>query len=657
MDTVKDSTANGLSVEGIARPRGPYRAISIGALLVPINVLLLLYMEIGTRNTLGWGAGPYPSTISLFGNTILFLVALTAVNALILRCAPRLALHRSELLITYVMLVISTAIVSIDFLDVLVPMMTHTARYATPENHWAQIVLPYISPLVSVQNPEAVKSWYEGNSSLTWAHAHAWAIPVAVWSGVIFVMLGVMFCINTLVRQQWMQNEKLLFPIIELPMQITEPGHQLFRSKLMWIGFGIAFGISVLNGLALSFPNVPSIPVKMQDISILMTQRPWNAIGWTPVSFYPYAIGLGFLLPLDMLFSCWFFFLMWRVIRVLGALYGVEDPNFPYMNQQALGGYYLVATFALWSARPHLHKLMRVIFNNEHDPGEAEGPMRYRTAFFGMVLGTMALVWFFAFLGIRWWVAAIVVGIYFFLALAVAKMHAEFGPPAHDLHNMGPEVVITGILGTRGMPASELAGLSWFWWFNRAYRSLPIAYQLDGMKLGQRTNTHQRHMMIAMALASVIAVISGFWIYINFGYQRGVSAGMAGHVQYFGVEAFGRLERWISTPTKPDVPGNISIAVGMGITYFLYMMKLRVWWWPLHPLGFAISTSYSIGTLWLPLMIAWLAKSLIFKFGGLKSYKIAMNFFLGLILGDFIMGCLWPILGCIFGIPTYSFMQ
>lgn len=637
-----------------------YRAIILGVLLVPVNIFLLLYMEVGFRRSSGWGAGPYPSTISLFANTILFLVVLTLINAYIAKRFPSKELQRSELMVIYVMLTISTAIVSIDFLDVLIPMITHPFRFATPENRWEQIIQPHISTWVSMRDPDALKAWYEGNSTLyTWAHIKPWLPPVCTWSAVILVMLGVMFCINTLIHQQWIQNEKLLFPIIELPMQITEPGHRLLKSKLMWVGFCIAGGISILNGLSELFPNIPTIPVKMWDISPMMTTSPWNAIGWTPVSFYPYAIGLGFLLSVDMLFSCWFFFIMWRIIRVLGAMYGVYNttPNFPYMNQQALGSYYLVGIFALWSGRHHLRKVFRVAMGQETSVDEANAPIRYRTAFLGLLVGTLALTCFCVFLNMRWWVALAVVGMYFLLAFAIAKMHAEFGPPAHDLHNMGPEAMLTGMLGTRSFGPAELTGLSWFWWFNRAYRSIPIAFQLDGFKIGQKTGTHLRYMGIAITLASVIALISGFWIYISFGYQRGVSSGMAGHVSYFGTEAFGRLEGWINNPTKPDIGATASIGIGMAFTYFLYMMKLRIPWWPWHPLGFAISTSYSIGTLWLPLFIAWCAKSIVLKFGGLKWYRITLDFFLGLILGDFIIGCIWPIIGWLLGVSTYSFMQ
>ena len=86
------------------------------------------------------------------------------------------------------------------------------------------------------------------------------------------------------------------------------------------------------------------------------------------------------------------------------------------------------------------------------------------------------------------------IGLYFFLALAIARMHAEFGPPAHDLHYIGPEIVMTGMFGSAAFTNANLTGLSWFWWFNRAYRSIPIAYQLDGLKIAQRSGTAQRYM-------------------------------------------------------------------------------------------------------------------------------------------------------------------
>lgn len=213
---------------------------------------------------------------------------------------PRFALRRAEILAVYVMLTISTAIISTDYLDVLVPMITFPFRGATNENDRARILWPHIPWWLSVRDPEAVRGWYEGHGSLyEWGILRWWLVPVAAWPALILTMLFVMFCINTIVRQRWIEHDRLQFPIVELPMQMTEPGHRLFHSRLMWAGFAIAGGISIINGLHGYFPLVPLINTRMWDASRLFVNKPSNGIGPTPVSFYPYAMGLGFLLPLD----------------------------------------------------------------------------------------------------------------------------------------------------------------------------------------------------------------------------------------------------------------------------------------------------------------------------------------------------------------------
>jgi hypothetical protein len=39
---------------------------------------------------------------------------------------------------------------------------------------------------------------------------------------------------------------------------------------------------------------------------------------------------------------------------------------------------------------------------------------------------------------------------------------------------------------------------------------------------------------------------------------------------------------------------------------------------------------------------------------GVKLYRLAVPFFLGLILGDYTAGSLWALLGCAMHIPTYK---
>jgi len=60
---------------------------------------------------------------------------------------------------------------------------------------------------------------------------------------------------------------------------------------------------------------------------------------------------------------------------------------------------------------------------------------------------------------------------------------------------------------------------------------------------------------------------------------------------------------------------------------------------------------------WVPLLIAYIVKVIIFRYGGIQSYRNALPFFYGLILGQFVPGSLLNIWGIATGTPTYQFWQ
>ena len=47
----------------------------------------------------------------------------------------------------------------------------------------------------------------------------------------------------------------------------------------------------------------------------------------------------------------------------------------------------------------------------------------------------------------------------------------------------------------------------------------------------------------------------------------------------------------------------------------------------------------------LPLLIAWAAKGLILRYGGVRLYRQGLPLFLGLILGQMVAGSAWHLIG------------
>ena len=59
---------------------------------------------------------------------------------------------------------------------------------------------------------------------------------------------------------------------------------------------------------------------------------------------------------------------------------------------------------------------------------------------------------------------------------------------------------------------------------------------------------------------------------------------------------------------------------------------------------------------WVSLMMAWLIKLCLIRYAGMQSYRKAMPFFMGLILGEFAVGSFWGLYGCLTQKPMYNFL-
>ena len=75
-----------------------------------------------------------------------------------------------------------------------------------------------------------------------------------------------MVCINVIVRKPWTEQEKLAYPIIQLPFRMTSEG--FFRNKHLWLAFTLTATFDIVNGLHLLFPSIPSIFEKSVPVPI-----------------------------------------------------------------------------------------------------------------------------------------------------------------------------------------------------------------------------------------------------------------------------------------------------------------------------------------------------------------------------------------------------
>ncbi len=640
-----------LNLHGSRAPRRGFtvRAVVLGLLLIPLNSYWVIQMELFRYSA-------HPTTVSLFFNAVFTLLVLQAFFSTLRHLLPRWAFSQAELLLIYSMVCIGSCMASHDFAQVLMPVLSWSFYAAgNPANKFAALINDHLPPWATVQDRRVYLPFYEGGSSLYRAEfILGWLPAVATWTGFALALVLVMVCLSALVRRQWLEHEHLACPLVRLPVEITRPRAMLWRDRLFWIGFAIAGGMDVWNSIAFWVPSMPKLPIYEYNLGRYIRARPWNAIGWLPRSLYPFVIGLGYLMPSDFLFSCWFFYWFWKMERVASAALGLDQiRDFPFDNFQCFGAYLLFALSALWIGRGYLREVGRAISGLPSRLRDREEPLTYRAAALGIVVGLLGLIWVWSALGMRLWVSLAFFGIYYLLAVAITRMRAQFGAPVHDLHFTGPDTILTQTAGTALFTQKELIVLGISWWFNRAYRSHPMPHALEGIKMQDRTAGQARGIVPALLLAALVGMLSAFWTMLALNYDLGAVA--KGRIGLGG--GFERAVTWIAGPEIRRSGPALAILVGFGQALFLEAMRFRYVNWPFHPLGFAISANWEMNLVWMPLMVAWIIKTMIIKYAGGKVYHRAVPLFLGLILGQFVVGSLVNIISIAYHVPSYMFWQ
>ena len=619
-----------------------WRSIAIGLVLIPVNCYWITYIELVQYSA-------QPTIVSLIFTVVFNVLVLIGFNQILKRFLPRFALSQGELLVIYVMLSVASATAGHSMMEILVSTLGHAFWFATPENDWKDLFWRYIPSWLAVSDKGVLSGYYEGDSTLyTKQHLLGWLTPVMNWFAFLFVMLFVMVCITVIVRKPWTEDEKLAYPIIQLPARMTSDS--FFTNRLMWIGFGLVAAFDVVNGLHHVFPAIPSVYEKAYRFRF--TEKPFSAMGWLRLGIYPFVLGIGFLIPLDLLFSSWFFFWVWKGQQVVGSIMGLEGTGYPYVNYQGFGAYMGIFLIALWRGRKYLQNLLAA---KVHPISTRDEPMSSRTVLLALIAGIAFLTFFCLRAGMSLWAILVFFGLYFAFSTAVSRMRAELGSPMHDLHYTGPERVMVAAVGTRKLGPNNLSMFSFFWFFTRTFDSHPMPHQLEGFKLASTSGIRSRFMLFAILIALFVGILSQFWALISVPYRLGALHEMSRVPIIYGSEPWMQLQKWLAHPLDPDYWALGFTGIGLLFALFLMLMRMKFFWFPFHPAAYAtVCGSWAVNYIWFSLGIVWVLKLVLLKYGGRNAHRKAMPFFLGLILGQFTIGSLWTILGMVFNIPTYG---
>ncbi len=601
---------------------------------------------------------------------LLLLVVL--VNVGLKRIWRRIALKPHEIIVIYVMVLVAALTTSRGLLERWLPALVAVNYYATPANHWENTFFPNIPQWAvpwdiqgGAQAPIVV-SFYEGlkpGAPIPW---QPWLGPIGWWLIVVVAMLLSCAFMASIIRRQWIDNEKLSFPLVNLPVEMAKDesdGRSFFANKMMWIGFALPTIVFALNGLHGIYPSLPRIPTEYPLNPVFGGMgRPWRDLGFTTAYCSMAAVGFSYFLPAEVLFSLWSFYVLLRLENILFSAFGAAPEAMPlypttlWNGYQVMGAYLVLMVYFVKAALPHLRHVWAVTAGRVPDDGHGREFIPYRYAVIGLGIALAVSIYWFTKLGMSPWMAVIEVVIYVFVVIVVmARSVGEAGMLMTETSFRPVDLVKlftrAGNLGPSTLTALSLADAV----FTRDLRGNLMSTFLDGLKMSDLVKLDRRHLFGAIAAALIVALLVGGALHLIIPYQRGAMTLYSYVYRGNSLLGFQHFQPVMDAPDKYDPRLPVFFGSGVIVAVFLSIMRARYAWWPLAPLGFALSGSWSMIVFWFPIFIAWLLKWGIVRYGGMKTYMNLKPLFLGLILGEFSQAVLWATIAGIWRTPAPSF--
>ena len=593
--------------------------------------------------------------MSLLVPPVVCLLLLIILNAGARRLSARLALTVTELVIIYGMLQAATAIAA-EWTWVINPLIGSYAAFAEQNSKFRNLMLPNLPEFLFLPADADLAGYRTGGYGMgeVWQMLPLWSGPVLWWTLLVCLVCFAMLCINSLMRQEWTDREKLSFPIIQLPLAMTQGGASFWRSKYMWGGFVVVAALDLWNGFAFLYPALPGLKIRfLGDLQQAFPDPPFNAIGWTPIGLFPFIVGIGVFLPTDLMFSVIFFFFVRKGMQVVAASMGYPQGTFgggglvpspPYFSEQTWGAFLGLFASALWIARPYLREVWRDIVSGAPCP---DGGPKRRWTFVGLVASLVGLGVYGVAAGMPFVYVVGYLSLFLAFSVALTRMRAQLGPPTHEMAFMGPNQILVDFYGTQGVAQPLVVRtVALFHFTNRIHRTHPMPTQLELMKLGERTGTSQGIIFVAIILATVAGSLGGHFMYLYKAYRWGAPMG--------GAETANVAHEFVTNPRLPNPIAMSMVGVGAAVVYALNFLRFRLPWFPFHPMGYALSMNFGVDYYWFGLLVAWLLKASVQRYVGLRGYEKLHATALGVILGEFAVEGIWSTVAMINRHATYS---
>lgn len=649
-----------------------FRAVFIGFVLAVIICIVTPFNNAYRQATpLGGGHFPLAPFYILIWMTILIGITHTILK-------KRTILTGRELLCAWALMVISSGIAYTGLVRTFFINLTAPFHFATVENRWAEKLQPLLPRHLYPQGRDAIEDLYNGlrgGRQMEWWEVirnipwDAWVPPLLAWGGFILLCYGVMICTITILSRQALAHERMNFPLLRVPQMLEEALDNsrllsFFGNRFLLAGMAIPVFLHLLNGLSFYYPGIPQIPTLILAGPYFSKFGLFSGFAKLKIYIYPAFIGFAFLVSKQISFSFWFFFLsgglLFGVLGLLGynipaAALGITfGPTLSYPEEtQMIGAFVVFFLFLLWIARHHLGQVLAHAFHLRSIPDfDRQEWFSTRIAFWGCIGGTFLLLLWLYFFGMPLGTAMVVLPAFFMFTMVAMRVICQ-GGVAYFTLTAAPIDGILAFLGPQFFTQAGLvlAGVAQKVLFVDLRESLMPSLlhtrKIDAHQIGRRT------ILIAVLVTLVVAVAVSFVSMLALCYKYGLREMGLDWATGTTVSMYENLFNLVDSPVQPGHWVKIFTLAGAVVMLILVVCYHRFYWWPLHPLGYLTAYSSAMRILWFSFFAGWIANALCMRYGGVVLFKKIRYFFIGLIIGDFLMGGTFAIVG-LFSFASYQ---
>lgn len=639
------------------------RAVILG-LILAVAVCMVTPFNNVYRQATPLGGGHFP----LAPFFVLFL--LTLFIAGVKRAFKRSSLLTGkELLLVWIQVVLVSGIAYTGLVRTLLINLTAPYYFASVENRWEDILHPILPKAWYPADPEAITSMYNGltdGRQMGWWDViqnipwQSWFQPILSWGIFVLLCYIIMICIINILSSQALYKERINFPLLRVPQVLEQAfdenrlGH-FMTNRFLVAGIIASVGLHLLNGLHFYFPSVPQIPTLILAGPYFPKHGLFSGFHKLKIYIYPAFIGFAFLTSKQISFSFWIFFiiggLFFGVLGLLGynipaAVLGVTfGPTLARPEEtQMIGAYGVFFIFLAWLSRYHFMEVARQALRLGKTDVTESAWFSNSLSFWIFVVGIFGIIIWLNYFGMPFWVSVLVLGAFFMVMLVATRVICQ-GGIAYFTVTAAPIDGLLFFFGPRFFTSTGImiAGVVQKVLFVDLRESL-MPSLLHASKVTQ--NSKNKRIILFGILATLMAgVVVSFVSMLALCYKFGMRELQLDWATRTTISVYDNIFSVIESPVKAGDWVLLFSLMGAFVMLMLVICYHRVPWWPLHPIGYLTAYSSAMRILWFSFFMGWLCNALCMRYGGVVMFKKIRYFFMGLVIGDFLMGGGWALIG------------